>query len=75
MADERKLRRNRARCTKCGDIVESKHRHNLVSCQCGGMFVDGGLAYLRRGYGMGAGFEELSEYEGDEPNGAIITNV
>jgi hypothetical protein len=41
--------RNRARCLKCGDIIESKHRHDFVSCSCGTIFVDGGNEYWRYG--------------------------
>lgn len=29
-----KLIRNRAKCRNCGDIIESKHRHDFVSCSC-----------------------------------------
>lgn len=57
----RRLLSNVARCKRCGFVLESKHRHDLVQCQCGN-FVDGGLAYLRRG-GNPADLEELSEYE------------
>lgn len=46
----RRVKRNRAGCPECGDVVESKHVHDHVSCSCGGIFVDGGLEYLRRGY-------------------------
>lgn len=42
--------RNSARCTKCGDEIESKHRHDFRQCRCGSIFVDGGHDYLRRGY-------------------------
>lgn len=43
------LRRNAAECKKCGDVIESRSVHDWVSCKCGEIFVDGGLAYLRRG--------------------------
>lgn len=39
---------NAAKCLKCGDTVESKHRHNPRSCGCGNLIVDGGHYYLRR---------------------------
>lgn len=52
--------RNSAKCLKCGDEIESKHRHELVSCTCGAIFVDGGKDYLRRGYEAGAEFEDTS---------------
>lgn len=43
-----KIIRNRAKCLKCGDIIESKYRHDFVNCKCGAIYVDGGHAYLRR---------------------------
>ena len=44
-----RLIRNAAKCRLCGDIVESKHRHDFRSCKCGEIFVDGGLDYSRGG--------------------------
>ena len=50
---------------KCGDIIESVHRHDFVECSCGSIFVDGGHDYLRRGFPSGDPgewiIEELSE--------------
>jgi len=39
---------NAALCRRCGDIVISKHRHDFVTCGCGGISVDGGHDYGRR---------------------------
>ena len=39
---------NKARCKKCGDIIESKTRHDYKWCSCGNCAVDGGHDYLRR---------------------------
>ncbi len=52
------LNRNRAKCRKCGDVIESTHRHDFVSCKCGAIFVDGGNDYWRFGGDMAA-FERL----------------
>lgn len=41
--------KNKAKCLKCGDIIESKHRHDFVKCKCGAIFLDGGLNYYRAG--------------------------
>jgi|WetSurMetagenome_2_1015567.scaffolds.fasta_scaffold424964_2 hypothetical protein len=41
--------RNRCKCAKCGDIIESKYRHDFVSCKCGAIWTDGGTDYIRRG--------------------------
>lgn len=53
----------RARCLDCGDVVESKHRHDFVGCSCGAMFLDGGLDYVRYGCKDSARVELLTEYE------------
>lgn len=36
--------RNRAKCKLCGDIIESMHPTDYVTCKCGEIAVDGGLA-------------------------------
>ena len=56
------IKRNALRCKKCGDVIESTHRHDFVRCQCGAIFVDGGHDYLRRG-GNTEDMEELYEFE------------
>lgn len=39
---------NQAKCTKCGGIITSMHRHHYVQCKCESIAVDGGMDYLRR---------------------------
>lgn len=61
---KRKIIVNKARCKKCGDIIESKSKHDLVTCSCGTISVDGGYDCLIR-YVPNAEddfFEDLSEY-------------
>lgn len=29
-------------CLKCGDILESVHRHDFKQCKCGACYIDGG---------------------------------
>lgn len=60
-----KLKRNRAQCRKCGDVIESRTVHDFRQCKCGAMFVDGGLDYLRRGGDLDK-IHELSYNEGEE---------
>lgn len=61
------IKRNAVRCRLCGDVIESKHRHDYVTCSCGNVSVDGGFEYLRRGYKDGIeSLEELSECEEDD---------
>ena len=53
--------KNRIRCKKCGDIIESHYCHGYKECSCGSCAVDGGHQYLRRCFAEKDGFEELSE--------------
>lgn len=60
-----KIIKNACRCKKCGTYLESTHRHDYRTCECGVM-VDGGKDYIRRGWPKGDPkdwIEELSEYE------------
>lgn len=43
---------NKVRCTKCNDIIESRHSHDLRTCKCGAIFIDGGTDYQRYGWGF-----------------------
>ena len=52
--------RNAAMCRRCGDVIESRHRHDFVECSCKSIFVDGGTDYIRQG-GDPAIFIDLSE--------------
>ena len=62
-----KIVRNAGQCLKCLDVIESKHRHDFVTCKCGNVSVDGGKAYLRRSWNPGSALEDafldLSEME------------
>jgi len=40
---------SKAQCLDCEDIIESKHRHDFVRCECGKSFLDGGDSYIRAG--------------------------
>ena len=42
-----KIRTNKIKCKKCGDIIESKSVHDFKWCSCGAVAVDGGHEYLR----------------------------
>lgn len=71
MPKDKKIKRNAARCKKCGDVIESTYRHDFKKCSCGGIMVDGGKDYLRSGYNPKLGtfeevFESLCEFEEKE---------
>ena len=60
---------NRIKCKRCGDIIESTHRHDFKWCSCGQCAVDGGYDYLKRSYAGKSpeeSYEELSETKGEE---------
>ena len=59
---EKRIIRNRILCKLCGTFLESKHRHDFVSCKCG-TFVDGGLDYVRCGAADLDNIKFLTEYE------------
>ena len=40
---------NKLMCKLCGDVIESKTRHDFVRCKCKSIYVDGGKNYFRRG--------------------------
>lgn len=61
----RKIKRNAVRCLKCGDVIESKYRHDFVMCSCGTTFVDGGLDYVRVGGNPGE-IDFLTEWEDND---------
>ncbi len=63
MSEKAKIIRNAAQCRRCLDEIESKYRHDWVSCKCGAIFVDGGKDYCRRG-GNPEDFLDLTEVEG-----------
>lgn len=58
------ITKNSIRCKHCYDVIESKHTHDFRKCSCGKVSVDGGHAYLKRGFPSGdpeMHYEELSE--------------
>jgi Zn finger protein HypA/HybF involved in hydrogenase expression len=61
---EKRIKRNAARCNKCGNEIESTFRHDYVPCPCGAIAVDGGKDYLRR-TGNIEDMTDLSEYYDD----------
>ena len=67
MSNHVKIIRNALKCKICGEVIESKHRHDWQCCKCfkesggtKGIFVDGGLDYCRWG-GDPNTWENLSE--------------
>ena len=54
--------KNAIRCKRCGEVIESQHTHDYVTCRCGAVSVDGGHCYLRRS-GYFEDWEDLSIVE------------
>ena len=44
--DNYKIKVNRIRCRKCGDVITSESVHDFKFCKCHSCAVDGGTAYL-----------------------------
>lgn len=59
------------KCLKCGDIIESKYRHNFISCSCGACFVDGGNDYCR----VGGNFEDMRFIDENGKEVEILTPI
>ncbi len=38
---------SKVRCPFCGDIIESKYRHDFQECSCKKTFIDGRNDYIR----------------------------
>ena len=53
--------KNKIKCKKCGDIIESKYRHDFVECKCKSVFADGGLDYQRVGW-LGGDVDDWIEF-------------
>lgn len=51
---------NAAKCGKCGDTPRSCNRHDMHSCSCGDISVDGGSFYCKMSYREGATWEGAS---------------
>ena len=66
-----KIIRNSVQCLKCADIIESKHRHDYVTCSCGNVSVDGGKDYLKRSFKEMDSWIDLSIYE--EKSSYVVT--
>ena len=60
--------KNAIQCNKCKDIVESKHRHDFVTCSCGACANDGGKDYMRR-IGNPEDYTDVSEVTSQEDEG------
>ena len=56
---EMKILKNKAKCTRCGTILESYSPNIRINCKCGNLTISGGSDGLIR---ESSDYEELSEY-------------
>lgn len=56
---------NQAKCLKCGDEPFSQYRHDFKYCECGNIFVDGGMSYVRHGMEDRESYMDLSIHMDD----------
>ena len=47
------IERNSVKCLDCHEEIESRNRHDFVTCNCGAISVDGGRDYLKRSGRLG----------------------
>lgn len=59
----KRIKRNRAKCLVCGDVLESINTHDFRTCRCGSLSVDGGKDYIRRIFKEEGCFKELTKIE------------
>jgi len=60
---------NKAKCLICGEVIESKHRHDFQCCSCGNLCVDGGQDYFKRTLQEPGTYQELSDgYKNETKN-------
>lgn len=62
----KRIKHNRIKCRKCGDVVESKKVYDFVTCSCKRCYVDGGKCYVHVGAFDMKDVLVLTEYEDDE---------
>ena len=60
--------RNSATCTSCSRDIESVHRHDFITCECGNVAVDGGKDYIRRIVRDELNYIDTSIIQEDAPN-------
>jgi hypothetical protein len=53
------------RCKKCGDVIQSTHRHDFKWCKCGEFAIDGGSDYTKL-TGNWDDFEQVQDEEATE---------
>lgn len=57
------------KCLICGDIIESKTLHELVSCKCDACYIDGGNDYSHIG---AKDFDKVVEIKDDGSESKLI---
>lgn len=57
------------KCLICGDIIESKNVHDLVSCKCESCYIDGGNNYSHIG---AKDFDKIVEIKDDGSESKLI---
>lgn len=58
-------------CKVCGDIIQSKHRHDYVTCSCGSCSIDGGTDYVKVSWAQGQKPEDCYELITEKIKGRV----
>lgn len=60
--EDKMLLVNMAQCLNCKDVLISKDLHDLQTCSCGNLTIDGGTYSFKRSVKKRHSFKELSIY-------------
>lgn len=52
---------SKIRCKFCNKIIQSLHRHDFVTCECGSISLDGGDFYIKISFPSGFKPEDCYE--------------
>ena len=47
MSEKSTFKGKKIRCKKCGGVIQSKYKWNMVWCKCRALAIDGGSCYTR----------------------------
>lgn len=65
---------NQIRCKKCNWVIRSKNKHDMQTCPCGSVSIDGGSHYTKISCKTGAEYEDhivLYKHQPKEENETV----
>jgi hypothetical protein len=59
------IKKNKAKCLHCGDVVSSTPEEKVNTCSCGKLTVKGGLSFVMRNGKRDVDYKEMSVMDYD----------